>query len=133
MSRPCPAVFAGLAGGMTLAVPVSVSAAPLSLSSSFVNADPLVPFMMGCVTGAAMGVAASSFYLYLRSRREHNDFVIDRGQRTSAQGGHFARPSKSEIHSMYAKSMSLLQHMPLPLKLLQSNRSEQAACCGSFG
>lgn len=96
MSRPCPAVFAGLAGGMTLAVPVSVSAAPLSLSSSFVNADPLVPFMMGCVTGAAMGVAASSFYLYLRSRREHSDFVIDRGQRTSAQGGHFARPSKSE-------------------------------------
>ena len=96
MSRPCPAVLAGLASGMTLAVPATVSAAPLSLSNSFVNAEPVVPFVVGCVTGAAMGIAASSFYLYIRERQAEDGFVISRGHSATVKGGHFAQASEEE-------------------------------------
>lgn len=113
MSRPCPAVLAGLASGMTLAVPVSVSAAPFSLSNSFVNADPVVPFMMGCVTGAAMGIAASSFYLYIRERHSHDEFVISRGQHRGSQGGHFAQPNRSEApqHARHEQTSAAASHV----------------------
>ena len=79
LTRSNPATWAGLLGGAALSVPGVASAATLSQDAQPALSNELIPFALGCVTGAAVAGAIAvgvAHHNDVKSARDQADSVL---------------------------------------------------------